>query len=38
MVETKEQKQEETPKCQLTVTAIPKLKVRTNVRAGPVFC
>lgn len=34
MVETKEQKQE-TPKCQLTVTAIPKLKVRTNIKAGP---
>jgi hypothetical protein len=35
MVETKEQKQEEAPKCQLTVTAVSKLKVRTNVKAGP---
>jgi hypothetical protein len=35
MIETKEQKQDEAPKCQLTVTAIQKPKVRTNIKAGP---
>lgn len=35
MVETQEQKPVETPKCQLTVTAIQKPKVRTNIKAGP---
>jgi hypothetical protein len=36
MIEVKEQKQEETPKSQLTVNAIQKPKVRTNIKAGPI--